>query len=74
MQVKGGTYEVNAELASAQVRINSISDGVVVLDSMEATQNVTIQETDPSYYPVWNGEELVFDNMKLVYTSTVSSG
>ena len=70
----GIEYPVGRELTSATVRINHIIDDTLDMDSLEATQRITIQEANPTYYPVWNGEELVFENMKLVYTSTVSSG
>lgn len=69
----GIEYPVERELTSAAVRINHIIGETLDLDSLEATQRITIQETEPTYYPVWDGEELVFDNMKLTYTSTVST-
>ncbi len=67
-------FRVEREITESGYRISTI-DRTTGDVSWEATasQRVTIQQEDPEYYPVWNGQELAFKPMRLTFLMEASS-
>lgn len=70
-----GGYSVSSELLDASVtvtRVDRSGDTIQRAYKAEATQRVTIQEGEPGYYPVWNGTDISFEPMSLVFVNRAS--
>lgn len=60
-------YLIETDMTDFYVNIDLMDSGKIRQYSISMTQIVNIQEKDPTYYPVWNGTHISFENMELVY-------
>jgi hypothetical protein len=69
-----GDYEITTEYLDSSVTVTSVDSGVVVQYIADIVQKVSIRQTDleADYYPVWNGQELAFEKLELVYINALS--
>jgi len=60
-------YITETDMTDFYVNIDLVDSGKIGGYSISMTQKVKIQEKEPSYYPVWNGTDISFENMELTY-------
>jgi hypothetical protein len=60
-------YLTETDMKDFYVNIDLVDSGKIRQYSVSMTQTIKIQEKEPSYYPVWNGTDISFENMELIY-------
>jgi hypothetical protein len=67
-------YLVSSEALGSSVTIEVLEGGEIAQYKIMATQKVTINETElfAKYYPVWNGSEISFEPLSLVFINSAS--
>ena len=72
--ISNNGYEIISELQSASVKVQSIDlDTGEIAYTASAEQKITVTKEDSQHYPVWDGEKIAFDRMRLVYINRVTS-
>jgi len=66
-------YLIETEMTDYNVIIDLVDSGKIKQFSISMTQVVRIQEKEPTYYPVWNGTDISFESMELVYLTGLTA-